>query len=416
MPLPCFRLSGVTPVALLLVGLAAGLAAQDRVQTHLDLDPPELSWARAAAVLDAESDTMLFQLNGDLRWAPASLTKLVTIYTALDASERGEFELDRAGPVSPGAFASAVPPGSSLMFLGPDQRVNGRDLIRGLAVSSGNDAAVEVALRVAGGTGAFNARMNETVFGLGYSSFYFEDAAGLSPANRITATGMARFSAQLVERWPWLLEEVFSLPEFTYPEPKHYPEGWPGGAIRQFNRNGLIAGYPGADGLKTGFIEASGYNLSATAARGERRLYVVVLGVPGPSHAEGGRRREADARRLLDWGFDAWELARVEAPSPDPLRVWGGRVREALPSRPAPIRLSVPAGRAGDITGRLSQQRELWAPHSRGEAVGTVEYLLDGRILATRRLVIDEDLEQGGVLRRIWDRIVWWIRGLGDRR
>lgn len=398
--------------ALVLCLVAAAVVAQDRAHTYLDVAAPELVWAQAAAVLDTGTNTMLLSLQGERTWVPASLTKLVTIYTALEAAEQGEFPLEQAEPVRPIAFASAVPPGSSLMFLGPDQRVNGLDLIRGLAVPSGNDAAVEVALRVAGSVSAFNARMNETVYGLGFEEFYFEDAAGLSPANRITASGMARFSAMLIRRWPWLLEDVFSLPEFTYPEPRHYPGGWPGGAIRQFNRNGLVGGYPGADGLKTGFIEASGYNLSATAERAGRRLVVVVLGVPGETHAEGGLRREADARRLLDWGFDAWDDARVEAPAPDALRVWGGRQRQVSPRRPAAMRLVVPAGRSGDITGRLTQEREIWAPAAAGTRVGTVEYRLGDQLLATQELVLEEQLERGGLLRRVWDRLVVWLQGV----
>ncbi|MFW5827100.1 MAG: D-alanyl-D-alanine carboxypeptidase family protein, partial [Alkalispirochaeta sp.] len=173
-------------------------------RTHLSIEPPNLEYAQAAALLELTTDTVLYQRRGQELWPPASLTKLVTIYTALQAAEEGRFDLDRAEPVRPSAYASAVPPGSSLMFLGPDQVVDGRDLIRGLAISSGNDAAVEVALRVSGSVTAFHQEMNEVARQTGYPMFHFEDAAGLSAANRVSAVEFARFARDLILRWPWL--------------------------------------------------------------------------------------------------------------------------------------------------------------------------------------------------------------------
>jgi D-alanyl-D-alanine carboxypeptidase (penicillin-binding protein 5/6) len=396
---------------------AVSVAAPDRLSgseppgtARFGVTPPDLQYARAAALFEMGSDTLLYELNGDAPWAPASLTKLVTIYTALEASEDGRFLLDRSLPVHPSAYASAVPPGSSLMFLGPDQMVNGLDLLRGLAISSGNDASVEVALRVSGSVGAFNAEMNDLVRRLGFGEFYFEDPAGLSPANRITARGFARFSAQLLERWPWLPADLLGLPEFSYPRPVHYPTGMQGTPITQQNRNGLVTSYPGVDGLKTGFIDESGYNIAVTAVREGRRLIAVVLGVEGESHFAGGRRREADAAALLDWGFSSFETMTLPVPLPGEITLWGANRRTVRPVGESQVTVTVPAGRRAEIVGTLRQERDLWAPAGEGTAVGTVRYELDGQLLREVSLTLPADVDEGGILRRLFDRIRWWFR------
>ena len=405
-----FLVAGLFASVVFPVSLAADAAGNTSVPA------PTLRYARSAAVLDVASDTVLYELRGDETWPPASLTKLVTIYTALEASERGEFELSAPQPVHPNAFVSAVPPGSSLMFLGPDQMVNGEDLLRGLAISSGNDAAVEVAMRVSGSVSSFAGAMNGAVRRLGYDQFFFEEPSGLSPANRVTAVGFARFSAVLLARWPWLTDRLFSLPEFTYPLDRHYVNGLQGGSIRQMNRNGLIGSYDGADGLKTGFIDESGYNLAATAVRGDRRLIAVVLGVQADSHREGGLRREEDTSTLLDWAFDSFEVVELARPEASVVDIWGGDRRTVTASASAVLPVSVPRGSGDRIVGRVDQRSGLWAPVASGTTVGTVRYSLDDRVLREVPLVVREDVDEGGVLRRMFDRIRWWFAGiLGNR-
>jgi D-alanyl-D-alanine carboxypeptidase (penicillin-binding protein 5/6) len=385
-------------------------------QTHLQVEPPLIDYAQAAAILEVRTNTVLFELRGTEPWPPASLTKLVTIYTALAAAEEGRFDLERAAPVSPSGYASAVPPGSSLMFLGPDQMVNGMDLLRGLAISSGNDAAVEVAIRVSGSIDEFLTEMNRTANQLGYNSFHFEDAAGLSAANRVTAIEIARFARDLIERWPWLTEEVFSLEEFTYPESRHYPSGGGGGAIRQFNRNGLVGTVPSVDGLKTGFIEESGYNIAVSAVRDGRRLIAVVLGVDASTHSEGGARREADARNLLEWGFSHYENTTLAPPPVDAIRLWGADRRTVIPAAPSPVETTVPRGEQSKISGTIEQLHDVWAPVDSGRHVGTVLYTLDGAVIHEAQLTIESDVAPGNVFRRAFERIRWWLQGLFGTR
>jgi serine-type D-Ala-D-Ala carboxypeptidase (penicillin-binding protein 5/6) len=375
--------------------------------------PPELQYAGAAALLDYETGTLLFGYNHKESWAPASLTKLMTIYTAIDAMEAGRFDLDTPRPVNPVAWASAMAPGSSLMFLGPDQLVSGRDLFRGLMISSGNDAATEVAVRVSGSVADFAREMNATAEEMGYPRFYFEEPAGLSPANRITAGEFAEFTARLITRHPDILTDYASLPSFTYPEAQHYPDGrLLGGSIRQFNRNSLLEQYDGADGLKTGFIEESGYNLAATAYRDGRRLIAVVLGVDASSHVQGSHRRSVDAEALLDWGFRSYRRVAFSPPPMEPLVLWGGKDETVTPVVENLQDVSLPADVVDRVDRTVQQTEEIWAPLPPGTVVGTVTYSVDGHRVAQGEVVLPEGAEKGSFFRRLFHRIRWWGRRL----
>ena len=383
------------------------------VTTAFAVAPPVVRYARTAALLDVTTGTVLYERGGDQLWPPASLTKLVTIYTALASWERGGFSLDDPLEVDPSAYWYAVPAGSSLMFLGPDQRVTGRDLLRGLAIASGNDAAVEVALRVHGSVDGFVEAMNAVVTQLGYRGFSFADPAGLSAANRISAVGFSRFSAHLLSRWPWLSEELFLLPEYVYPQAEHYGGRLRGDSIRRPNGNGLVYSYDGVRGLKTGFIEESGYNLSAAATRGDRTLVAVVLGVQSTTHEEGARRREYDARALLDWGFNRYTGAYRRLPAMEPIRVWKGRERRVVPvvsGSTAPF--VIPVDRATDVRGEVQIASSVEAPVAAGTRVGTVRYLLNDVVLDEMPITIDAPIEAGGVLRRFFDTIASWFAAL----
>jgi D-alanyl-D-alanine carboxypeptidase (penicillin-binding protein 5/6) len=168
--------------------------------------------------------------------------------------------------------------------------------------------------------------------------------------------------------------------------------------------------YPGADGLKTGFIDESGYNIAATAVRDGRRLIAVVLGVEGESHLVGGRRREADAAALLDWGFSSFETTTLIVPAAEEITLWGAAARTVRPAGPPEVTVTVPAGRSGEIVGTLQQERDLWAPAAAGSAVGAVRYELDGELLREVSLTLPENVDEGGVVRRLFDRIRWWFR------
>lgn len=399
----------VFPLLLFVVALfPAAVTAQDVYQPcgRRPATSPLIRAAQAVALVDGDTGALLYESQGTRPWPPASLTKLVAIYTAFDAAGSGRFSLADQRPVDPRAYASATAPGSSLMFLGPDNDPTGADLISGLVVSSGNDAAVELALRVSGSVENFVEEMNRRCADLGFSDFRFFDPAGLSSDNRITAIGFARFLANLVRIYPEILDYTATT-SFTWP-----PEG--AGGITQENRNGLVSRYAGADGLKTGYIEESGYNIAVTARRDGLRLIAVVLGVEASSHAEGGRLREVDAEALLDWGFDTWENVPLAVPDMEPVELFGGDRREVsiyadVPAQLLMLREDVPA-----LRGELTIEDSVWAPIPVDDEIGTVRYLVDECVVAEYPIRTLGTSERGGVVRRISDRLRWWWRAVAE--
>lgn len=400
------RRSLLLPLLITIVGM---VSPQDlyRPCDHGPESMPAIRYAQTAALVDAENGALLYEIRGDRPWPPASLTKLVAIYTAFEAASEGRFSFEKSGPVDPQAWASSVPEGSSLMYLGPDHDVSGRQLLSGLLVSSGNDAAVELAIRVSGSVPRFVEEMNGLVDALGYSEFVFYDPAGLDGGNRITAAGFARFSAMLVRVYPEVLRYTAQA-DFTYPSP-------PARGVTQPNRNGLVGRYVGADGLKTGFIEESGYNIAVSAHRDGLRLIAVVLGVEASSHEEGARLRESDARALLDWGFETWASTVVGVPEINPVAVYGGRSRVGEVHADTPERLLILRADQLRLRGELSVEEHLWAPLPAGSRVGSVRYLVDECVIGEYPIFTTADIERGPVVRRIWDRIRWWFLSLGRR-
>jgi len=366
--------------------------------------------ARAALLFELDSRTVLYAKNPDLVIPPASLTKMVAIDAALVALGRGQVALSDTFVPPEASWAENQPPGSSLMFLGPDQRLAWRDLLLGVSVSSGNDAAVALALLLDGGVPAFADRMNRRARELGLVDLFFVEPSGLSPQNTITASGFARFLLAHLERFPETLDELYAVRTFTYPDERHRVGARARAPITQSNRNTLLWEYRGADGFKTGFIDESGYHLAATAERDGRRLVALVLGIEADSHAVGGALRAADAAALLDYGFERFRRLEFGYPRPEPVRVYGGAVREVVPEGPESLVITVPAGAGARARGVLEQEREVRAPFARVEA-GRVAIELDGVELAGEPLVLPA-AERGGLFRRMWAGIVAFFRSV----
>jgi D-alanyl-D-alanine carboxypeptidase (penicillin-binding protein 5/6) len=292
--------------------------------------PDRLAGARAAVLEDAASGKILFAYHPDLPLAPASLTKLVTLHLTYRQIAAGALGAGQLVAVPPEASWRSQEAGSSLMFLEPGQRVTVSELMQGLAVSSGNDAASALACAVAGNIPSFVELMNREMRRLGHNALRFVDPSGLSAANTVTARDFAAFCRDYIRLHPDSLADLHARRSLTYPLPANLPAGptadppagagpaasaWPDpGAppipIRQNNRNLLLWEYPGLDGLKTGYIEEAGYNIAATARRGDMRLIAVVLGVPAPDHARGGGRRRRRPAGL--------RLRRLRHPAPRP--------------------------------------------------------------------------------------------------
>ncbi|MEE8442075.1 MAG: D-alanyl-D-alanine carboxypeptidase family protein, partial [Spirochaetia bacterium] len=346
------------------------------------LAPPPVVAARAAVLVEAETGTILFAKNPHLVIPAASLTKVVAIHAAILADRLGEIDLDLLVQPPPESWAMNQAPGSSLMFLGPGQLLSIWQLIEGLAVSSGNDAAVALALQVDGSVSAFAQRMNAVVRAAGLVTSSFVEPSGLSPFNLTTAYEYSAFIRLHLQEFPELTDRLYARRSYTYPQERNRVAEDAGPSITQSNRNLLLGSYSGADGVKTGFIDESGYHLAATATRDGRRLIAVVLGVSAASHAEGGSTRAADAAALLDYGFDEFDLFRFGHPPIEPVRVYKGERTSVDPIGPGPLAVSVPAGAGERLRGKVEQISEVVAPVPAGAAVGMIRVSLDGLTLA----------------------------------
>ncbi len=365
---------------------------------------PEIN-AASAILIDYETSTVLFEKNADEAIPPASMTKLMTIYTALGFVGRGEAELSAAVPISKNADFRSLPPRSSLMFIEQGQNVSLLELLQGLALPSGNDAAIAVAEYLAGSVENFVALMNMTALELGLGSTEFHDASGLSEENRTTARDFAAFCRSYIERCSDYLEVLHLPSDFTYPKESNIPPGDKSvyGPITQPNHNLLIGRLAWADGLKTGFIDESGYNFAATAEKDGRRLVLVTMGGPGSGSNDGSLKRALDAAVLFSYGFFAWAEYTPEPPSGEQLRVHGG-TRDLLGitySRPAPILMQT--ARIPEL-GFSAVYREISLPVSQGEQIGRWELFLGDSVIESGLLFAAEDMQRGNVFRRLLDR------------
>lgn len=281
--------------SLILTVLVWPLAAQTPI--------PELN-AESAVLISAASGQVLFEKNADRLCPPASMTKLVCVYTALRIWERQGRSLDSRFLVPPAADFRAAPPRSSLMFLQAGQIVSLRELLHGMMIPSGNDAAVAVALLTTGSVASFVEAMNISMRELGLTNCRFTDSSGYSEQNVISPREFAFFCRHLIRTYPEVIP-MASLPEIIYPQ-AHNLNGTVAvyGPMRQLNHNEIIGSFPGADGLKTGYIDASGNNVALTAQRDGTRFIAVLTGIRDSSSARRSWKRTVDAARLLSYAFD----------------------------------------------------------------------------------------------------------------
>jgi D-alanyl-D-alanine carboxypeptidase (penicillin-binding protein 5/6) len=418
---------------ILLLGLAlAGtpLSAQDP-----GADAPDLG-SRGAVLLDAATGTLLYAKNEDEPIPPASLTKLMTIHVALGEVDAGRAALDEIVPLPRESWAINQPPRSSLMFLAAGQRVSLRELLLGLAVPSGNDAAVAVALRFAPTVGEFAALMNREARALGMSRSFFVEPSGISEDNITTALDFARFCREYIRLHPETLGEYHSAPDFAYPKPENVAERYRENpnTIVQTNHNRLLWDTPGVDGLKTGYIDEAGYNIALTAEREGTRLVAVILGAPAEYGGE--RIRDADGRALLEWGFRHFRTLRTTLPTLPFPRIWKGKADLAevspldtgrdslLYQAPSPagspegvpsqwnLEFTAHTGRGRDLRWEWEIPDPLIAPFPEGSPLGQLVLYDDAGELRRLSLVSVGDIERGGFFKRLWDSLRLFFRGL----
>jgi len=370
--------------------------------------PPDLS-CRSAVLIDTESGALLFHKNRDEQIPPASMTKLMSLHLAYRAIEEGRLRKNQLIPIGRESSCKSSPPHSSLMFLEEGQRVTLLELMIGCAIPSGNDAATALAVAVSGSVDRFVAAMNREAAALGMTSTHFVEPSGYDEGNVTSAWDFARFCLVYIREHPEAIDELHALSQFTYPKASNIPEGGRSalGPITQTNHNNLVGRLEGVDGLKTGFIEESGYNIAVTASRNGRRLLAVLMGGPGETTGEGNLQRALDAAALLSYGFYRFATFVPEPPSLDSVRVYGGAKKNLIPVIPTIPPITVPLE---EVPGLRWQQIYAWpvlAPLSAGDQVGEIVLVTNGGTrVSTAPLVCAEDIPRGGWFRRFLDRII----------
>ena len=360
--------------------------------------PPEVA-ARAYWLLDVGSDQVLAERAADAQADPASLTKLMTAWLVFDALKANKLTLTQTLPVSLRAWAERKG-GGSLMFIDPKMTPKVDELLRGMVAVSGNDAAVALAEGVAGSLDGFVAMMNRQALAWGLKNTQFKNVTGLTEAGHYSsARDMGLIAAHVLRDFPDDYARYYSLRNYTFNN------------IKQDNRNMLLGRDPAVDGMKTGYTDAAGYCLIASAQRdlpnGKRRLLSVVMG------AVSREGRANESQKLLNWGYTAWDAVRLfEAGKPvAQVPVWKGQQATASLGAAQAMVVTVPKGEGDRLKTTVLRTDPLVAPLSKGQRVGTLEVSTGaGAKLASLPLVVLEPVEQAGLLGRAWDSIRLWIK------
>ena len=395
-----------------------------------NIGQPQLDiWAKAAILIDVSNGNILYEKNADAVIPPASMTKLFSMYVVEEEIASGRFSYDQLIPLPPESWACNMPPHSSLMFLGKDQQVTMEELLLGLSICSGNDAAYALAYTVSGTMEAFVERMNLVAGDLGLEHTHFVESSGYSELNQTTAREMAEFCAIYLRRHPDSLHRFHSVLDFTYPKAKNlapgdkpraqdFTQGLPQKItmpITQENTNPLLGKLEGCDGLKTGYIDESGYNLSLTAVRGETRFLSVTMGGPGNSAREGQAGRVHDGTELMEWAFKNFADTSLELKvHPYLVRSFNAsekmlRLVPAFTERAFTVPYVTGSSMAENLdTVRVEVQLPdyCWGQVEQGSVQGKIVISAADYILQEIPLVADRNLNKGNVLSAMSDLIL----------
>lgn len=350
--------------------------------------------SKAWILMDAATGQVLAGENIDVQLEPASITKVMTSYVI--ASELAKGKLKPTDPVmmsenawkSGGAGTDGSYSGFEVNKTAPLEQME-----KGMVVQSGNDAAIALAEHVAGSEQAFAQLMNAHAQRLGMKNSHFENATGLSaPGHISSARDLALLGRALIHDYP----ETYS-----YNKIKEFSVG----PITQPNRNLLLWRDASVDGIKTGHHSAAGYCLMASALRGEQRLISVVMGDSSEV------QRAVDSQALLNWGFRFFEAHKLYTPGKaiTTQKVWKGAVDALQIGVSEPLVISVPRGRYEALKPTMELPKLLEGPIKKGQVVGKVRVMLDGKQVAEAPLVAMHEVQRGGFFKRLWDSLLlWW--------
>ncbi|MDE2248041.1 MAG: D-alanyl-D-alanine carboxypeptidase [Xanthomonadaceae bacterium] len=345
-------------------------------------------------LMDYTTGQILASKNPDARRAPASLTKVMTDYVVSAEIAAGRIHPDDMVTISEHAWrAGGAGTDGSTSFLKLGSQVKLEDLLKGMIVQSGNDAAIALAEHTAGTEQAFAGLMNAYAKQLGMTDTHYSDASGYPvPDHYSSARDIAILTRALIRNFPDDYA-VSKIKQITL------------NGITQPNRNTLLWRDPSVDGVTTGYTAAAGYCMDASAQRGNQRMIAVVMG------ASSEQARADSAIALLNYGFRFYETHKLYDAS-KPLatpRLWKGESDQLPIGVAADVMVTVKTGQYDQLKASMDIPATLIAPFKKGQQVGTLRVTLDGQPIQTVPLIALNDAPQGGFFSRLWDSILLWF-------
>jgi D-alanyl-D-alanine carboxypeptidase (penicillin-binding protein 5/6) len=368
------------------LGLCAELARPVLAQGEMAVKAPH------AILMDADSGATMFQRGADELIYPASMSKLMVLEMVFKALKAGEIKLEDEWIVSEFAWRKGgAPSGTSAMMVPVGTKATVDELLKGIVVQSGNDAAIAVAEALGGNEPLFAQMMTQEARRIGLKKSVFKNATGLfQPEHQMTVRELAMLARYLIREYPEQYN-LFSLREFQYRKHKF------------INRNPLLNLVNGVDGLKTGFIKEAGYGIVASAKQENRRLIVVVSGV-----ATADERRD-EARRLLDWGFKGFAEAKLfdAGEVVGHARVWGGQHMFVPLTGNGEVNIWLPRMPTNQkLRASIVYKWPLKGPLAKGDQVAMLRVISSTDAMSEVPLYVAEDVARAGTLRRGLDSLL----------
>lgn len=354
-----------------------------------------------AILVDDATGAILYEKDADKLTAPASLAKLLTAEVVFHELAEGRLKLDDTFLISENAWRNGgASAGGSTMFAVVKSRIRIDDLLRGLIIQSGNDAAIALAEGVAGSEEAFSRLMNTRAREIGLTKSSFRNASGKGdPQQTTTMREMQKLASHLIATYPQFYP-IFGEKQFTWNK------------ITQLNRNPLLTMDIGADGLKTGNIDESGFGLVGSAVQNGQRLIVAING------AKTARDRAEEGRKLLLWGFRSFEPKRLfDVGEPvGAANVYGGAKASVALTSAKPIAVLLPRGGAERLTAEIVYDSPLRPPVAKGQTVARLKVFRGATLALDAPLQAEEDVAEGSLTRRAsdaaWELATGWMRRL----
>lgn len=344
--------------------------------------------AKQALLLDADTGTILFAKEADAKIPPASLAKIMTMEVVFNQLKNGNLSLEDKFFVSENAWRTGgTSSGGSTMFAKLNSEIPLGDLIRGVIIQSANDGSIVIAEGLGGSEAAFSNLMNERARAIGLNSSNFVNSTGLPAEGQfVSIRDLAKLARHVISEYPDFYK-FYSEPDFEWNK------------IKQRNRNPLLGMKMGADGMKTGYTEASGYAIVGSAVRDGQRLIAVLSGM------ESKKQRAEEARKILDWGFRAFEKIDLFADGEvlGQASVYGGQKSAVDVVGKGPVEIYLPIGNRDKLSARIVYKGPIMPPVEEGAQVATLKVWIGDELSQEIDLYAGETVEKGGLQRQAVD-------------